>query len=125
MKLCVVAVGQRVPGWADAAWDDYAKRFPPELKVELRAIKTEPRTGGKTAAQAMAAERQRIEAAVPRGARMVALDEHGTSLTTVALAARVRQWQLGAYVPAYAGVFATLHEQAQNLHPRPMCQGFR
>ena len=29
MKLCVVAVGQRVPAWAEAAWDDYAKRFPP------------------------------------------------------------------------------------------------
>jgi 23S rRNA (pseudouridine1915-N3)-methyltransferase len=64
MKLCVVAVGQRVPAWAGAAWDDYAKRFPPELKVELKAVKTEPR-GGKTAAQAMAAERQRIEAACP------------------------------------------------------------
>ena len=43
MKLWVVAVGQRVPDWAQTAWDDYAKRFPPELKVELKAVKTEPR----------------------------------------------------------------------------------
>ena len=42
-----------------------------------------------------AAERKRLEAAVPKGVRRVALDEHGSSLTTVALAARLRQWQLG------------------------------
>ena len=83
MKLIVVAVGQRVPDWAQAAWDDYVKRFPPELRVELKTVKTEPRAGGRTTEQVKAAERQRIEAAVPRGARMVALDEH------------VRQWQLG------------------------------
>jgi 23S rRNA (pseudouridine1915-N3)-methyltransferase len=59
MKLCVVAVGLRVPAWAGAAWDDYAKRFPPELQVELKAIKTEPRAGGKSAAQAMASAAQR------------------------------------------------------------------
>jgi hypothetical protein len=47
MKLWVVAVGQRVPDWAQTAWDDYAKRFPSELKVELKAVKTEPR-GSKT-----------------------------------------------------------------------------
>ena len=93
MRLRVVAVGQRVPAWASAAWDDYAKRFPPELKLELTAIKTEPRSGGKTAAQLMAAERQRIESALPPGTHIVVLDERGTALTTPALAARLTQWQ--------------------------------
>jgi 23S rRNA (pseudouridine1915-N3)-methyltransferase len=95
MKLTVVAVGQRVPDWAQVAWDDYAKRFPPELRVELKAVKTEPRAS-KTREAIYAAERQRIEAAVPKGARIVALDERGTALTTVALAQRVKDWQLEA-----------------------------
>jgi 23S rRNA (pseudouridine1915-N3)-methyltransferase len=95
MKLLIVAVGQRVPDWAQTAWDDYAKRFPPELKVELKAVKTEPR-GSKTLDTLYAAERTRIESAIPRGARIVALDERGTSLTTVALAAKLKAWQLGA-----------------------------
>jgi hypothetical protein len=43
VKLLIVAVGQRVPDWAQTAWDDYAKRFPHELKIELKAVKTEPR----------------------------------------------------------------------------------
>lgn len=93
MKLAVVAVGQRVPAWASQAWDDYAKRLPPELKIELTAIKTESRSGGKTAAQAMAAERLRIEAALPKGAHVVALDERGTALDTLALATRLTHWQ--------------------------------
>lgn len=95
MKLYVVAVGQRVPDWAQTAWDDYAKRFPPELKVELKAVKTEAR-GSKTVDQLCGAERERIEAAIPRGTRIVALDERGTPLTTVALAARLKGWQLAS-----------------------------
>lgn len=95
MKLVVVAVGQRVPDWAQAAWDDYAKRFPPELKLQLKAVKTEPRAS-KTLPALLAAERERIEAAIPKGARVVALDERGTALTTVALAARLKEWQLAS-----------------------------
>lgn len=93
MKLLVVAVGQRVPDWAQTAWDDYAKRFPPELKLELRAVKTEPR-GSKSLETIYAAERERIEAAIAKGMRVVVLDERGTALTTKALAARLSDWQL-------------------------------
>ena len=93
MRLLVVAVGQRVPDWAQAAWDDYAKRFPPEMRLELKAVKTEPRAS-KTLPALLAAERERIEAAIPKGARVVALDERGTSLATVALAAKLKDWQL-------------------------------
>lgn len=93
MRLLVVAVGQRVPDWAQVAWDDYAKRFPAEMRLELKAVKTEPRAS-KTLPALLAAERERIEAAIPRGARVVALDERGTSLTTMALAGRLKEWQL-------------------------------
>ena len=93
MKLVVVAVGQRVPDWAQTAWDEYAKRFPPELRVELRAVKTAPRSS-RTLESLYAAERQRIEAAIPKGCCIVALDEHGTPLTTMALAGRLKAWQL-------------------------------
>ena len=92
MRLLIVAVGLRVPDWAHTAWDDYAKRFPPELKVELKAVKTEARAS-KTLENLLAAERTRIEAAIPKGMRIVALDERGTNITTVALADKLRLWQ--------------------------------
>ena len=92
MKLWLVAVGQRQPDWAEVAYADYAKRFPSELRLELKAVKAEPRSAGKSAAQLMAAEAQRLEAAVPKGARRVVLDERGTRHTTIALAERLRFW---------------------------------
>ena len=93
MKLLVVAVGQRQPGWADEAWADFAKRFPPEMRLELKALKAEPRSGGKTAAQCMAAEAARFEAALPKGVRRVVLDEQGTRRSTAQLAERVQAWR--------------------------------
>lgn len=92
MKLWLVAVGQRQPAWAETAYADFAKRFPPEMRLELKAVKAEPR-GSKTAEQLMAAEAARLEAAVPRGARRVVLDERGTRLTTTQLAQRLTAWQ--------------------------------
>ncbi|MBP6902210.1 MAG: 23S rRNA (pseudouridine(1915)-N(3))-methyltransferase RlmH [Burkholderiaceae bacterium] len=92
MRLLLAAVGHKPPAWAETAYDDYAKRFPPELRLELKAVKAEPRTTGKTAAQMMAAEALRLEAACPKGARRVVLDERGTRLSTVQLAERLRAW---------------------------------
>ena len=91
MKLLLVAVGQRQPAWADTAYEDFAKRFPPELRLELKAVKAEPR-GSKTAEQLMAAEATRLEAGIPKGARRVVLDERGTRLTTLQLAERMTAW---------------------------------
>ena len=93
MKLLVVAVGQRQPAWADEAWADFAKRFPPEMRLELKALKAEPRNAGKTAAQCMAAEAARFEGALPKGARRVVLDERGTRLTTPQLSQRMQTWR--------------------------------
>ena len=92
MRLVLASVGQRPPAWAETAYDDFAKRFPPELRLELKAVKAEPRSSGKTAAQMMAAEAQRLDAAVPKGARRVVLDEHGSRLSTQQLADRLRFW---------------------------------
>ena len=93
MKLLVVAIGQRQPDWADTAWADFAKRFPPEMRLELKALKAEPRSSGKSAEQCMAAEAQRFEAALPPGARRVVLDERGTRLTSAQLAQRIEFWR--------------------------------
>ena len=91
MKLLLVAVGQRQPAWAEAAYGDFAKRFPAEMRLELKAVKAEAR-GSKTPQQLMAAEAARLSAALPRGVRRVVLDEHGTRLSTAQLAERMQAW---------------------------------
>ena len=93
MRLLLVAVGQRQPAWADTAYEDFAKRFPPEMRLELKAVKAEPRTAGKSTEQLMAAEAQRLEAALPKSVRRVILDERGDRVTTVQLAQRLERWK--------------------------------
>lgn len=95
MKLLLVAVGTRMPGWVDAGFDEFARRMPREMALELVEIKAEPRTTGKTVDAMQTAEAARIEAALPPRCRRVILDEHGRDLTTLALAARLEAWRDG------------------------------
>ena len=92
MKCTVLTIGQRLPDWAQEACEDYLKRFPPDWKVEVKAVKAEPREG-KPVPAIMQAEAARLEAALPRGTRRVILDERGTRLTSVALAQRTEAWE--------------------------------
>ena len=93
MKIYVIAVGAKMPDWVNVAWDDYAKRLPPEWTVALKEIKPEPRTTGKTVAQMMAAEAKRLEAAIPEDALRVALDERGKDLSTQKFSETLQAWQ--------------------------------
>ena len=92
MKLTIVAVGNKQPEWIVAGCQEYLKRMPREAPLSIVEVKPENRNGGKTREQLMAAERGRIEAVLPAGSRLVALDERGDDLTTVALARRLESW---------------------------------
>ncbi|HEX2530284.1 MAG TPA: 23S rRNA (pseudouridine(1915)-N(3))-methyltransferase RlmH, partial [Burkholderiaceae bacterium] len=93
MQLVIAAVGHKMPGWIETGFNEYAKRMPPECRIHLKEIKPIERSGGKTAETSMALERSRIEAALPKGTRIIALDEHGKELTTMQLSALLAQWQ--------------------------------
>jgi 23S rRNA (pseudouridine1915-N3)-methyltransferase len=67
--------------------------MPPECRIHLKEIKPIERSGGKTAGTVMAQERIRIEAAIPKGSRILALDERGRDLTTMQLSQLLTQWQ--------------------------------
>lgn len=93
MKFSIIAVGTRMPDWVETAWQDYAKRMPADCAIELKEVKPEPRTSGKTPAQMMQAEAKRIEAAIPAHALPVVLDERGKDISTMQLAALLQQWR--------------------------------
>lgn len=93
MKLHILAVGHKMPDWISTGFDEYAKRMPPELRIELREIKPELRSGGRSAESVMASELVRLEAALPKGPRVIALDERGRDWTTMQLAQALPAWQ--------------------------------
>jgi 23S rRNA (pseudouridine1915-N3)-methyltransferase len=92
MKVRIVALGHRMPGWVASGFDDYAKRLPREWALDLVELKPEPRDRGRNVAQMLAAEASRIAAACA-GFRSVALDERGAAWSTRELAAHLRRWQ--------------------------------
>jgi 23S rRNA (pseudouridine1915-N3)-methyltransferase len=93
MQLIVAAVGHKMPAWIEAGFQEYAKRMPPECRLVLKEIKPIERSSGKNAETVMAQERIRIDAALPKGGRVIALDEHGAHTTTVQLSQQLSIWQ--------------------------------
>lgn len=93
MQLIIAAVGHRMPGWIETGFAEYAKRMPPECRLHLKEIKPVERSGSRTAETVMAQERERIEAVLPKGTRIVALDERGKDVTTMQLSQLLTQWQ--------------------------------
>ncbi|HVO87041.1 MAG TPA: 23S rRNA (pseudouridine(1915)-N(3))-methyltransferase RlmH [Casimicrobiaceae bacterium] len=90
MRLRIVALSHRTPAWATAAYSEYAKRLPPDWPLDLVELKPQARDRGRSTAQVLAAEAQRI-ATVCTGYRSIALDERGASWTTRQLADRLRR----------------------------------
>jgi 23S rRNA (pseudouridine1915-N3)-methyltransferase len=88
LKIRIVALGQRMPAWVDAAVEDYLRRLPRAFSVELVELKPASRDRGKTVPQMLAAEAGRIAEAT-EGWRTIALDERGQAWTTVRLAERL------------------------------------
>lgn len=93
MKLFIIAVGTRMPAWVNEAFQDYAKRMPADCAIELREVKPEARSAGKTTAQMEALEARRIEAQLPAGGLWMALDERGKDLSSQQLSRQLQHWR--------------------------------
>jgi 23S rRNA (pseudouridine1915-N3)-methyltransferase len=74
MQLVIAAVGHKMPAWIESGFGEYVKRMPSDCRIHLKEIKPVERSGSKTAETAMALERAKIEAVLPNGARIIALD---------------------------------------------------
>lgn len=92
MKVRVITVSQRQPDWVQAGADEYARRLPREWAFQIAELKPVARTSGVTVERAKALEAERIAAAVPKGALVVALDERGSAWSTADVASRLQEW---------------------------------
>lgn len=93
MKISILSVGARPPQWVQAGVEEYTKRMPPECRVELVEIPLGKRAKGMPTDRIREQEGERILAAVPKGARVVALEVQGRPWSTEQLAGRLEDWQ--------------------------------
>lgn len=91
MRLRLVAVGTRMPGWVDEGFKDYAGRMPRECRLELREVPLGRRSRGTDPVRAIAAEGERLLAGSEDCVR-VCLDVQGSAVDTVGLSRRLAGW---------------------------------
>ncbi len=92
MRIHLLCVGKRMPGWVDEAYAEYAKRMPPECRLQLREIAPGRRGKGQDPRRAMADEGEAMLEALPGGCRVIALDVGGKAWSTEDLSRQMRGW---------------------------------
>ena len=100
MRLVLVIVSGKQPGWVTAGYDEYARRLERRWALELVELPLARRTAATDPRRAVTDEAQRMLRHVPAGAHVVALDVGGASWSTQALAGRLDAWSL-AGAPVY------------------------
>ena len=95
MHIRLLAVGTEMPKWVEQGVDEYCKRLPPELKLEVKEIALGKRGKGADIRRAIASVGQQMQAAIGDRDRVVALDVKGKPWSTEQLASNLRDWQLG------------------------------
>ena len=80
MRVRILAIGTRMPEWVSSAYQDYTRRLQASMRVDLEEL-----PHAKDKARAKADEQERLLDRVGDD-YLVALDEHGKSLTTLELA---------------------------------------
>ena len=119
MQLLVAAVGQRMPRWVNEAWTEYARRMPPGLALSLREINLAKRGKNADTKRLTAVESTALYAAMPKRARIIALDVQGQAWSTEKLAASLEQWMgdgrdVGFMIGGPDGIAADVIQKADN-----------
>ncbi len=92
MHIHLLAVGRRMPAWVNTAVADYLKRFPPECRLQLTEIEPARRARNIPAERYKSEEADRLLSAVPKGANIIVLDEHGKAPDSVGLSKWLDGW---------------------------------
>lgn len=96
MKLRIVTVSHRAAQWIKLGYDEYARRMPKGMPLELVEIRPEARgddPGDKEITRIKQAEAQRIRQHTQGYEAVVALDERGKTYSTRELADLLVRWR--------------------------------
>ncbi|ROT96258.1 23S rRNA (pseudouridine(1915)-N(3))-methyltransferase RlmH [Marinobacter sp. R17] len=94
MRLKLVCVGQKMPGWVEDGYQEYARRFPPDLPLELAETPLAQRGKNPDIPRLMQKEGEAQLAAIGRSDRVIALEVGGKAWSTEKLASQLEAWQM-------------------------------
>lgn len=93
MRIHLMAVGTRMPDWVAQGFDEYARRLPADCALQLTEIPAGKRGKNADIARILQQEGERMLAALPKSARVVAMDVQGASWSTGQLAQQLNDWR--------------------------------
>ena len=93
MKFNLIAIGEKMPAWINTGFNEYAKRMPQELSLNLIEVSAVKRTKNINIKQLLEREGQRILKAIPANNYVIALDVGGKSFSTEQLAVQLQKWR--------------------------------
>jgi 23S rRNA (pseudouridine1915-N3)-methyltransferase len=92
MQIHLIAVGEKMPRWVQDGYSEYAKRLPAECALRLIEVAAGKRGKNADVARLIRDESERMLAAIPKGAAVVALEVGGRSRSTEQLAQNLDDW---------------------------------
>ena len=100
----LITVGQRQAAWVNQGYETYAKRLPGHCQLKLHEIPLPTRGKRPDIARLQQKEGERMLAAVPKGAHVIALDERGRQWNNPDLAKQLDNWlQIGKPIVLFIG----------------------
>ena len=116
MKFWILAAGNKMPDWIKVGYEEYIKRMPREISVNLIEVKPEKRVNGKTVEQLLLSEGRKIRSVLPVNCLCVVLDERGSQWSTNEFAERIAEWfKVGDDVVFVIGSADGLHEEIKRM----------
>ena len=104
MRIHLIAVGSRLDAWVYQGYEEFAKRLPTDCALQLIEIPALKRGKNADIARIIRDEGQKMLAALPKGAKVIALDVQGKQQNTQELAATLAEWlQIGQDVALLVG----------------------
>lgn len=94
MKIQLVAVGTKMPAWVTTGFQEYQRRFPRDLPLDLIEISAGKRGKNADIERILQREGEQMLAAVSKSACIVTLDIPGRPWTTPQLAGELERWQM-------------------------------
>ena len=94
MKINILAVGAKMSNWIDAGCKEYLKRFPKSWELQIKEIVHKQHHSKHSVENIKIMESDVIMQNVKHGTYLVALDENGTEMNSMALSKKIELWQM-------------------------------
>ena len=93
MRLKFIVVGKKMPAWIQTGYQEYARRLPRELVLELIELPLLHRGKNADITRLLKKEGDAMMSTIKSGDFVVSLDVTGKSWTTADLASQLTSWQ--------------------------------